>query len=1282
MFSRILHRLTKENANVNESTIPVTPQVQGSTENHQGSTGETVAQPSLKRPAQDDSGSNPSKVPRFELETASFKQWELPTGLTEYLHKYMCQHVADKEIKEQVLVDNPIPSNIKRTPVLDNYIKELLLENKRSLTLNHEETLKCLQDKFGNVLGPLLRLWNIMEEEKEALINELGDEEDSSPVIAISALFEQSILLLGQAFNSTSYFRRKNILETLIDGKTKVKEILRDQSDLMNDPNNRYLFGEHFENEFSKNITAKQKSKALFTGLKPKSGYVTKAFPTNTNTLFHTKFPINYTQQRPFRGSPLQHRPRGRGQLFSRAFQRGGKDKFFFNSNRSVKSFECSGFSKCTSNDKMSFSNVSDSECPSSREIKIFCKELAKNYNRSINSKLCGRLQDSFGRGTNSEFSSTSSNNEGRGKSDCAKGNRGDAKKESNISGTGGTRTISELNLCSAKENVRFSTSNKLEKPKFVCRIQPFQNGRLISFERAARARRLPLQVGFEGCLFFGASTQGIPKVCEVSMENQTVPISLPLLRTSLSAQGLYKANESTHCYSKETEYIINSVSGRHSSDCKDRKGIDYSKGYIDFSITKPGFPNKYRQVSATTLPANRIFRDNGGLQGYDTNSSKGESDRNNNSVSLASIKGQSDSEGNNAISWEAKLLSGGSPASSTSLQISPKTANSRIFYSTEFRRKSLSDPRGQTGITLVDNKFGVKQWEIPSDIKTSDTNSIGCLYERLGGVLPRSENRGSMVQIGIKGTYKHSGTEGSKVCNFDIYKNVSTSQNNSFANGQCSSTDLHSKDGRYSQQSSVKLSQRNLGLPFAIRDHDYCRVSAGVTQCGSRSTVTVSKRFKRVETRPTNFRNHLPGTLETGHRSFCFKNFSPTTNLHILETRPFQQRDRCLPTILEKPERLCFSPLLSDRASTEKSAGGKVNNNFDYSSLARTTMVPKGTPNEHSQSSPTTQNRQSPSRTGERKTSSDKKQDIATSGLGSFREKLLAEGLSEKAVTLISNARRQGTISHYESSWRKWNCWCRQRGFDPIRCDLNPILEFLAELFTNGLAYNTICGYRSAISAYHDPIGPFSVGKHPRISSILTGIFNNRMPQPKYCFVWDVEVVLKYLDSLHTDKLELKMLTYKTTMLLALAESSRAHEICYLDTYYLTKHSSGYTFQFGKITKTVRRNKLRPPIKYKHFHTNENLCPCYHIDIYIEKTQNIRKGENQLLLATVSPHQAVTTQTVSRWLVDVLSLAGIDTSTFSGHSTRAASTSKAKSLGVPSKEILKKGNWSRTSTF
>ena len=64
------------------------------------------------------------------------------------------------------------------------------------------------------------------------------------------------------------------------------------------------------------------------------------------------------------------------------------------------------------------------------------------------------------------------------------------------------------------------------------------------------------------------------------------------------------------------------------------------------------------------------------------------------------------------------------------------------------------------------------------------------------------------------------------------------------------------------------------------------------------------------------------------------------------------------------------------------------------------------------------------------------------------------------------------------------------------------------------------------------------------------------------------------------------------------------------------------------------------------------------------------------------NPHKFVNTQTVSRWIVEVLVLSGIDTSVLKAHSIRSASSSIAKLLGISTKDILKRERWSKESTF
>ena len=144
------------------------------------------------------------------------------------------------------------------------------------------------------------------------------------------------------------------------------------------------------------------------------------------------------------------------------------------------------------------------------------------------------------------------------------------------------------------------------------------------------------------------------------------------------------------------------------------------------------------------------------------------------------------------------------------------------------------------------------------------------------------------------------------------------------------------------------------------------------------------------------------------------------------------------------------------------------------------------------------------------------KQKQLRASGMDCFRQSLASEGLSEQAADLIANCRRRGSISNYQSAWRKWASWCVQRQIDPIRCDVNLIANFLAVMFHEGYEYSTINCHRSAISAYHAPINSISVGEHPRICSLMTGVFNLRPTKPRFTFIWDVQKVIDHLNDFY----------------------------------------------------------------------------------------------------------------------------------------------------------------------
>ena len=202
------------------------------------------------------------------------------------------------------------------------------------------------------------------------------------------------------------------------------------------------------------------------------------------------------------------------------------------------------------------------------------------------------------------------------------------------------------------------------------------------------------------------------------------------------------------------------------------------------------------------------------------------------------------------------------------------------------------------------------------------------------------------------------------------------------------------------------------------------------------------------------------------------------------------------------------------------------------------------------------------------------------SSGLASFRNRLSETGVPESACKLILNSRRTGTLENYDSTWNKWVLWCNGRGVDPFTCPLNEVLGYLASLYDDNYQYRTIGVHRSAISCYHSPIEGFSVGKHPKVSHLMSGVFNLRPPQPRYGFTWDVEIVLSLFKS-WPYILSPKQLTIKTTTLLGLIAISRGAEIHQLDMKFLSKFSDHYRFYLAGTVKNKREGKKPEPLNF-----------------------------------------------------------------------------------------------------
>lgn len=243
--------------------------------------------------------------------------------------------------------------------------------------------------------------------------------------------------------------------------------------------------------------------------------------------------------------------------------------------------------------------------------------------------------------------------------------------------------------------------------------------------------------------------------------------------------------------------------------------------------------------------------------------------------------------------------------------------------------------------------------------------------------------------------------------------------------------------------------------------------------------------------------------------------------------------------------------------------------------------------------------------------------------------------------------------------------------------------VQFLNELFEEGKSYSSINTARSTLSCFLTNSSGNTIGNSPSVKRFMKGVFELRPPVPRYKFIWDVSIVLNFLGEFFpNDTLSLKVLTFKCAMLLALSSMQRIqtlHAICVDDVNFT---NDLVYIPIYKLLKQSHARNYKIYITLKPFNENPSICPVATLKLYINKTQDIRGDSRELFISFLKPHRQVSRSTLSRWIKTVMEEAGIDTSLFKSHSTRAASASSARNNLANIEDIMKIAGWSNASTF
>ena len=314
-------------------------------------------------------------------------------------------------------------------------------------------------------------------------------------------------------------------------------------------------------------------------------------------------------------------------------------------------------------------------------------------------------------------------------------------------------------------------------------------------------------------------------------------------------------------------------------------------------------------------------------------------------------------------------------------------------------------------------------------------------------------------------------------------------------------------------------------------------------------------------------------------------------------------------------------------------------------------------------------------------------------------------KGFSQEVSLRIARPNRESSLGVYQSKWDVFSAWCRVRKTDPLEASAALIADFLLEKHNQGRAPTTLAGYRTAIAKTIKSHRNVDFGANADLSALLRNFQVERPVSRNPSPDWDLALVLNRLASDPFEPLEkapLKLLTWKTVFLLALASGRRRSElhalafdrILWKD--YFSSMLLGVIPSFLAKTQLASSPALTMEIPALTSSLGPNLqedaknCPVRAVRLYMKRTTHLRKNR-KLLFIPYAPNSAkeISVASISFWIKKCVlfcyELSQNPTSSafrVKAHDVRALAASLAFVNRVPLQSIMNTCSWMSHNTF
>ena len=412
-------------------------------------------------------------------------------------------------------------------------------------------------------------------------------------------------------------------------------------------------------------------------------------------------------------------------------------------------------------------------------------------------------------------------------------------------------------------------------------------------------------------------------------------------------------------------------------------------------------------------------------------------------------------------------------------------------------------------------------EWQSTLASNRDYEHQVRCISPGLGSSVQWNQDRGTLESCRAADAHKLPGAVSSYI-SCESVSEGSEGSVSAVAAGQPDSCSIHQQYGGNSFPSADKPFQ-NLVDVGTIQG--YCadrRIYSRVHKlCGGRRIQDLEG-LNRLEAQSSTIQSNRSEPGSPGSGPVCFPSVNSTSSVFQLETRPNGRGNRCLqPAVVGEPERLCESSIVPDRQGSVTSEEPTSSSDPGGSGLEGPTMVssPAGDVVQLSATaSSVTESIAVKAQRGPDGFST------PTSHVACLQQKFGCGNLSESAKELILSSWRGKTSKAYDSHFQKWLGWCSEWGCDPISGPISDVINFLADLHSQGYQTNSLNAYRSAISSVHDKVDDIDVGNIHWWLGCSRELF---MPDHHF-----LDIPLKPKSHLSGSSIALRMLNYNSRVL------------------------------------------------------------------------------------------------------------------------------------------------------